>query len=337
MWRFFQRTHIQKRGKGFFLTYNRNNTMADHAADVNLLVDILLQFWEVCAHAALHTLHLYPPHLFEERMQYGLPVMQNRHPDVCRYINKVLENSQPLVAAGLVERLLLQVILPSGLPAFQISFAMQLESLHATVRSSNSSSSSGRGSAAHAAPAHANTLMKAVPTAAAAAAALELQEELRGSLLKMTMSLAQLPVLAQNVTWSLGLVTHNESTHASPQAQEYPSYTSASTGSGCGNNNSNGNSKAEAAMAHAMQSGHWIVDNEHLPHVFSAAAAAAAADQSVMGMMEWESRSKSKSGGSSHLVTGVGSDTDCDSSRVVAIKSFAAAGISSSIYVHVHV
>jgi mitotic spindle assembly checkpoint protein MAD2B len=300
--------------------------MADHAADSDLIIDILLQFWEVCTHAVLDTLHLYPPDLFEERMQYGLPAMQSRHPDVCRYISKVLENAQPLVAAGLVERLLLQVTLPSGLPAFQVSFAMRLESLHAAMHSGS----------AQAAPGFASTQTNAniMPPTPNPAAALELQEELRGSLLKMTMSLAHLPALEQDATWSLGLVTLSEST----SLQEHPA-----TGTGAGTNNGGGNSnikasKADTAMAHAMQSGQWIVDNDHLPHVFSAAAAAAAAatDRGVMGVIEKER----ESGGSGHFSASVGggrADSDSDRSRVVAIKSFTAAGISSSIYVHVHV
>jgi hypothetical protein len=52
--------------------------------------EVLVQFWEVCTHLTLHALQLYPDSVFEERIQYGLPTMQCRHPDVCAYIIKGL-------------------------------------------------------------------------------------------------------------------------------------------------------------------------------------------------------------------------------------------------------
>jgi len=256
-----------------------------------LLIDAVLQFWEVCVHSALYTLHLYPAALFEERIHYGVPVMQNRHPEVREYVQKVLENAQPLVAAGLAETLLLQVLLPSGLPAYQVSLAAELGSLAAPTPALSSST--------HAASC-------ASSTSISTAAAQELHEELRGSLLKLNLSLARLPPpvaeapqAAAACTWALGLVTR-----ASPKDDRLAS-------------------KAEAAMAQALQSGSWLADNQLLPERYSRQQEQQGQEQAWAG---------GGSSGSSNSNSSSGSG-----SRVVAVKSFTAGGISSSIYVHLHV
>ncbi len=152
-------------------------------------MDFLLEFWECCIHAVLYNCKIYPPEIFEERVLYDIPVYQSRHPDVCSYIKRVLDNARPIVEAGFAEKLVLEVVDGHDRPLYHISFDYSLGSQKA----------GGQGL-------QLGTSM--IPSDAFSADSLHfLQEELRSSLLQLVLSCGRLPVSPEGCTWNLGLVT----------------------------------------------------------------------------------------------------------------------------------
>ncbi len=213
----------------------------------------------------------------------------------------VLEGSRPLLAAGLVERLLLQALLPSGLPIYQISFDISLISSVAN----NSSRGSGKWNGVDMGEAQMEPL----------ADLQMLQEDLRSAMLKLRMRLGDLPALGKGCSWSLGLVTCDQ-----PSNEEVRDTSSSVM-----------RAVPCDAMALALQSGMWIVDNECLPEERSTAVATSLYEKLKIG--------NRMSYAAGDLVGGLRNASDGKDeagSRIVAVKSFDSGGLNCAIYIHVH-
>jgi hypothetical protein len=71
--------------------------------------DVFIEFAEACVHQILYSKALYPAQVFEKRFKYGQSVFQSRHPEINSYIREVLGNAHPLVNAGLVDSIVLNI------------------------------------------------------------------------------------------------------------------------------------------------------------------------------------------------------------------------------------
>jgi hypothetical protein len=151
--------------------------------------DFLLEFWECCIHAVLYNCKIYPPEIFEERILYDIPVFQSRHPDVCSYIKRVLDNARPIVEAGFAEKLVIEVVDGHDRPLYHISFDYSLGCQKVSGRELQLGTYMPSSEAFSADSLHV------------------LQEELRSSLLQLVLSCGRLPVPPEGCTWNIGLVT----------------------------------------------------------------------------------------------------------------------------------
>jgi mitotic spindle assembly checkpoint protein MAD2B len=68
-----------------------------------MIAGVLSEFVETIVHNILKYRKLYPQNIFEQRSKYGISVWQSRHPDVNKYIRKVLDNSKQLLEKGLID------------------------------------------------------------------------------------------------------------------------------------------------------------------------------------------------------------------------------------------
>ncbi len=61
---------------------------------ITTLLELRLEFLECAVHTILHTRHIYPEVLFEQRKFLGVSCWQARHPDIASYIHRVVQNSK---------------------------------------------------------------------------------------------------------------------------------------------------------------------------------------------------------------------------------------------------
>ena len=201
-------------------------------------VDVLLEFWEVCTHAVLHTQRLYPEAVFEERLLYGLPVRQARHPDINNYVRRVLSNTRQLVVTGLARTLVLTVLDRMGSALQQISFDASLPGLGPSTGSRTEADD--------------GVLLSNSDI-------FELEVELRSSLLKLATTCGALAELPADCSWELNLLVSNE------VGEER-----GSAGSGAGRGDAaHASPTRDETLDAALRSGEWAVDNHALPETIS--------------------------------------------------------------------
>lgn len=58
--------------------------------NLNILVDVLLEFIEAFIHQVIHLRSIYPPAAFERQKLYGIAVQKARHPELVEYIHQVV-------------------------------------------------------------------------------------------------------------------------------------------------------------------------------------------------------------------------------------------------------
>lgn len=72
---------------------------------INSLFEAYLEFIEVAIHQLLYCRKIYPLQIFESRRKYHMTVSQCRHPDINKYIKKVLYEASNLLRNGLIKRI----------------------------------------------------------------------------------------------------------------------------------------------------------------------------------------------------------------------------------------
>ena len=209
-------------------------------------VDVLLEFWEVCVHAVLHSQLLYPVEIFEERHLYGLPVWQSRHPDVNAYIRRVLSNARPLLAAGLVRKLILNVI--EGCDRSHIIQQICFDASLPGVKPPKGTSSDTDGSV----QISSNDIYL-------------LEEELRGCLLKLVVACkSQFQCDGVGHSWELNLVIDNSDQTMMDVAHD-------DTNDLRSKDTAGPMPSQDMAVDMALRSGEWAVDNTALPETIAKA------------------------------------------------------------------
>jgi mitotic spindle assembly checkpoint protein MAD2B len=95
--------------------------MMDADLDMHAVVDTFTDFLIVAIHQILRERNLYSSTTFITAKEYNLPVHQNRHPDVCDYINRVTTAIHQAILSGTVKRVFV-VIFAQDLPRERFVF-----------------------------------------------------------------------------------------------------------------------------------------------------------------------------------------------------------------------
>ena len=154
-----------------------------------MIVGIFSEFVETIVHNILKYRKLYPDNIFEQRSKYGISVWQSRHPDVNKYIRKVLENSKQLLERGLIDSYIFTTYDNKGNVLDQIVISLKIKN-QLTSSSSNTTSAS------------ASTTMNLTTDQI-----YYLEEELRSFILQLGLQDNVLVKLNDDCTWALMVET----------------------------------------------------------------------------------------------------------------------------------
>uniref|UniRef100_A0A0B6ZSV9 HORMA domain-containing protein n=1 Tax=Arion vulgaris TaxID=1028688 RepID=A0A0B6ZSV9_9EUPU len=80
-------------------------SMSGDAFQDKIGVDILAEFIEVAIHCILYNRNLYPQGVFEKRVKYNVPVQMCLHPDVCSYISCIIDSLKSLMSKGRIDKI----------------------------------------------------------------------------------------------------------------------------------------------------------------------------------------------------------------------------------------
>uniref|UniRef100_UPI00358F0879 mitotic spindle assembly checkpoint protein MAD2B-like n=1 Tax=Myxine glutinosa TaxID=7769 RepID=UPI00358F0879 len=83
---------------------------------LQVVVGCICEFLEVAFHYILYVRQIYPAGAFSRRLKYNVPVMVCLHPELCHYVEDVLEGVKPLLEQGVVQQIALVVLSPQGEP-----------------------------------------------------------------------------------------------------------------------------------------------------------------------------------------------------------------------------
>merc|ERR1711881_817209 len=88
-----------------------------------------MELLEVAINSILYTRNIYPDGIFSPRKFYNISVMMSRHPDVNTYIKDVLESIRNFIAAGSVEKIVVQITSKDDVPLERFVFEIHMVTL----------------------------------------------------------------------------------------------------------------------------------------------------------------------------------------------------------------
>ncbi|CAI8019931.1 Mitotic spindle assembly checkpoint protein MAD2B [Geodia barretti] len=86
---------------------------------------ILSEFIEVAIHLVLYVRKIYPPGLFQRRRKYNVPVHICAHPELNKYIRRVVDDVKPMLEANQVDHIAIVIKNKENIPVESFVFKTQ--------------------------------------------------------------------------------------------------------------------------------------------------------------------------------------------------------------------